>query len=667
MRIGSVLLLSLCLSIALFDSAFASAPPKLDWPIANGHFFTQANGAPVGSSMKGFAVTDDAGVSFLTEYWRLGGPETLGYPVSQRFTLEGSPAQAVQKGILVWDAQIGTAYLLEVMDRLHDLGKDGWLRVMRLVPEQTLPVPQDASVEELFEARLALLDEAPAIKDKYLSSPDPLATYGLPTSRVVDVGPAYAVRFQRTVLQQWKQSTPWASKGEVTTANVGDLAKEAGLVPTSAAAPADPPPPLQIADPTGLLPARGDLESTLKMADPSQPSIEADPQAGRYTAIFGNKRSLTGPFAAAAWVAGYHTAAEASRILASLAAEPPGEPVDPPQMGDEALAFWAQDPAPESTAIGKMLVWRRGAVLLAVGAAGFTPTWSPPSLDLLAGLIDRRASALDGQAVPASSPAAPGVSFDSLFALRPEPLGSAATSLAGSSADRTHNLLLAASGFNDLIVEPGQVISFNEVVGPTTLERGYRMGYAILGEDTVPDVGGGICQVSTTLFQSVFFAGLPVVERWPHAYWISRYRVRGLDATVFDVAGVDFKFKNDMDRPLLVQAKRSGDDLHIALYSESARRQVIMEGPFIENVIPTDRTMITRFDPRLRPAERVQVEVAQDGMDVTVGRIVLQDGQELSRSTFVSHYRPAHNVVLVGSRPPTPTPIPQPEPTAQPG
>lgn len=131
-------------------------------------------------------------------------------------------------------------------------------------------------------------------------------------------------------------------------------------------------------------------------------------------------------------------------------------------------------------------------------------------------------------------------------------LGDFSTPLMGSP-DRVHNIRLSLQAINNTIVMPGEVFSFNEVVGERTPERGYRNAPIILGEAVVPGVGGGICQTSTTLYNAVRLAGLEVVERRIHSVAPSYIR-HGMDATVA-WPHTDFKFRNDSDSPVIIKAE----------------------------------------------------------------------------------------------------------------
>jgi hypothetical protein len=199
----------------------------------------QTVGAPTSqyfAQTGGYVVADDAQASFLTEFGRLGGVAALGYPVSQRFVLDGFVVQAFQKAILQWHPDTGQATFLNVLDRLHDAGDDDWL-----ASQQMTPPPADNAADtglawaDVVARHEALLASNPTLQSAYFAADDPLARYGLPVSPVTDEGAALVVRCQRAVLQLWTQDEPWASAGQVTVANGGDLAKQAGLIPDSAA------------------------------------------------------------------------------------------------------------------------------------------------------------------------------------------------------------------------------------------------------------------------------------------------------------------------------------------------------------------------------------------------------------------------------------------------
>ncbi len=134
-------------------------------------------------------------------------------------------------------------------------------------------------------------------------------------------------------------------------------------------------------------------------------------------------------------------------------------------------------------------------------------------------------------------------------------LGDFSTPLMGSP-DRVHNIRLSLAAINNTLVMPGEVFSFNGVVGERTREKGYRNAPIILGEAVVPGVGGGICQTSSTLYNAVRLAKLEVVERRIHSIAPS-YIQHGRDATVA-WPHTDFKFRNDSPYPVIVKGAIQG-------------------------------------------------------------------------------------------------------------
>lgn len=122
-----------------------------------------------------------------------------------------------------------------------------------------------------------------------------------------------------------------------------------------------------------------------------------------------------------------------------------------------------------------------------------------------------------------------------------------------STADRTKNVERGCEPFNGMTVQPGQIVSFNKTVGPRTKKNGFYEANEIVGGEYTPGIGGGICQVSTTLYQAVIQAGLEVVYRQNHAIPVN-YANKGADATVYDDR-IDFKFKNNTDAPIYIVAK----------------------------------------------------------------------------------------------------------------
>ncbi len=233
------------------------------------------------------------------------------------------------------------------------------------------------------------------------------------------------------------------------------------------------------------------------------------------------------------------------------------------------------------------------------------------------------------------------------------------TEYGSSVANRLHNVELATERANGAMVAPGAVFSFNEAVGAVTYDNGYRTGYGIVATSngsisTIPSVGGGICQVATTVFQSVFRAGMQIEERSWHLYWIPRYGqapsgMTGLDATVDDQYGLDFQFKNTTNEWLAIKSWTDGTNVHFELWGTDPGWEVTIDQPVIANHRKASQEMVYEKTDQLPAGQSVFVEHAEDGFDATIHRVVRKDGQIIEDRNFVSTYAPASNVTLVGT------------------
>lgn len=238
-------------------------------------------------------------------------------------------------------------------------------------------------------------------------------------------------------------------------------------------------------------------------------------------------------------------------------------------------------------------------------------------------------------------------------------LASAETYYGNSVANRLHNVELATSRANGALIPPGGVFSFNTAVGEVSLNSGYRTGYGIVGTSngsisTIPSVGGGICQVATTVFQAAFRAGMPIVERNWHLYWIPRYGqppsgMKGLDATVDSDYGLDLRFRNATNDWLAVVARYDGANVRFELWGTNPGWEVIIDEPVITNVVKASQQMYYEENAQIPAGQTVFVEHAEDGFDAAIHRVVRKDGQVIDEVTLVSTYAPARNVTLVGT------------------
>jgi vancomycin resistance protein YoaR len=233
-------------------------------------------------------------------------------------------------------------------------------------------------------------------------------------------------------------------------------------------------------------------------------------------------------------------------------------------------------------------------------------------------------------------------------------MSSYATAYAGSS-DRIRNLQLAVSAIDGTLVAPGGEFSFNEVVGERTLEKGYRAAPVIIAGEYEDDVGGGVSQVATTVFNAAWEAGLRITERNPHALYISRYQL-GRDATV-NYPDLDLRFVNDTKSWVLVTGGYDGGGISIGIYGGEDRRVESVPGELRETGGPPVRR---EPDPTLL---RGQTRVEEEGTNssaVSVTRTVYgADGTVLREETWPTSYRGEYRIVKYGTKKPEPKPEPK--------
>jgi vancomycin resistance protein YoaR len=219
------------------------------------------------------------------------------------------------------------------------------------------------------------------------------------------------------------------------------------------------------------------------------------------------------------------------------------------------------------------------------------------------------------------------------------------TDMGPSSSNRIWNVHLMADYIDGTIIKPGQVFSFNKIVGPRTVERGFREGQMILGSLLVPAIGGGVCQTATTLFNNAFEVGLPIVERHNHSWYISHYPI-GRDATV-SWGGPDLKFKNDLDHAILIKTSYTDATLTFSFYGTPQGRKVeAATGPQTNFRSPQPSYA---YDPSA-PEGSVQTIAGShaQGFDITVSRKVYERGKVIRRDSFTSNYVAVGDTVVYG-------------------
>ncbi|THF70766.1 hypothetical protein E7T06_06300 [Deinococcus sp. Arct2-2] len=228
-------------------------------------------------------------------------------------------------------------------------------------------------------------------------------------------------------------------------------------------------------------------------------------------------------------------------------------------------------------------------------------------------------------------------------------LGTGETNYYGSSAARVTNIHVGASRFKDRLIE-GKVFSFNQTVGTINTSTGFVTGLVISGERTASGVGGGICQVSTTVFRALYGAGLSTLQRQPHSYQVHYYDPQGLDATIYQPS-LDLKFANDTGGALWFQTDWNDEEarLTVAVFGKARDYTVEVGAPrtLATRPSPADRLI---SDPTLPAGQRKQVDWAAPGATLEVTRKFVRNGQAFKQDILRSVYRPWPNIFLVGTR-----------------
>ncbi len=223
----------------------------------------------------------------------------------------------------------------------------------------------------------------------------------------------------------------------------------------------------------------------------------------------------------------------------------------------------------------------------------------------------------------------------------------------GSIESRIYNLSLAASRVNGILVAPGEVFSFNNTIGDVSSFTGYKQAYIIQNGRTVLGDGGGVCQVSTTLFRAALNAGLPIVERNQHAYRVRYYEEDsppGLDAAVY-IPGIDLKFKNDTGHHILIQnyVDTANGRITFMLFGTKDNRQVTLGEPVITSQTPAPAPLY-QDDPSLPKGTVKQVDWAAGGANVYFTRDIVKPGVRLPTEKVASNFRRCQAVYLRGTK-----------------
>jgi vancomycin resistance protein YoaR len=215
------------------------------------------------------------------------------------------------------------------------------------------------------------------------------------------------------------------------------------------------------------------------------------------------------------------------------------------------------------------------------------------------------------------------------------------------SGDRTHNLKVAASKIDGYVLAPGEVFDFNAVVGDRTAHNGFRRAPVIADGDLVDGVGGGTCQIASTVHGAVYFAGLPVLTRVPHSH-PSYYITLGLDAAVA-YGSLNFRFQNDRAFPIVIEATVDDGFVHVALHGKE-RVDTVTFLRRIDKLLPFEEKIV--LDPSLPSHTRVLQQRGIPGFEITSFRVIRDERSGLARrERSQDRYPPTPQIWRIGSGP----------------
>jgi vancomycin resistance protein YoaR len=231
-----------------------------------------------------------------------------------------------------------------------------------------------------------------------------------------------------------------------------------------------------------------------------------------------------------------------------------------------------------------------------------------------------------------------------------ELIGTGYSNFAGSPANRRHNIKIGADALNGLLIRPNEEFSLVKYLGDIDAASGYLPELVIKDGRTIPEYGGGLCQVATSIFRSAMGTGLPITARRNHSYRVSYYEPAGMDASIYD-PWPDVRFINDTNNYVLIQSRIEGNDLHFDFWGTSDGRSATTTKPVIFNIVKPPATKFIETD-ELKPGEKKCTERAHNGADAYFDYIVVYpEGATTTprqEVRFKSHYVPWQEVCLIG-------------------
>jgi vancomycin resistance protein YoaR len=230
-----------------------------------------------------------------------------------------------------------------------------------------------------------------------------------------------------------------------------------------------------------------------------------------------------------------------------------------------------------------------------------------------------------------------------------EIIGVGVSDFTGSPPNRIHNIAIGANSVNGTLIPPQGEFSLIDVLGAINGETGYKKELVIKGDKTIPEYGGGLCQIGTTTFRAALETGLPITERRNHSYRVSYYEPAGTDATIYSPKP-DFRFLNDTKNHILIQTRLEGNLLVFEFWGSRDGRRVEKSQPTVYNITPPPPTRFIETTD-LPPGQKKCTERAHNGADAKFDYKVTYEDGNIKEKTFYSHYIPWQEVCLIGVNP----------------
>ncbi|MEK7580333.1 MAG: VanW family protein [Patescibacteria group bacterium] len=227
-----------------------------------------------------------------------------------------------------------------------------------------------------------------------------------------------------------------------------------------------------------------------------------------------------------------------------------------------------------------------------------------------------------------------------------ELVGQGVSNFAGSPKNRRHNIGVGVKKLNGILIKPGEEFSLVKALGKVDEVAGFLPELVIKGNRTIPELGGGLCQIGTTMFRVALNGGFPITARTPHSYRVVYYEPAGMDATIYNPQP-DLRFINDTGYYLLLQTRVSGDNVIFDLYGTSDGRKVELSKPILSNIVKPGPPLYIESED-LKPGQKKKLESAHAGASAEFTRTITHADGAIKNEKWKSYYKPWQEVWLVG-------------------